>query len=402
MIGFIIGLLVGLALGVIGAWFWLRAQHAARIAAADTERDLLRERVIDLESALSDDQQTAAVLAPLSAALTRVERQVATLERDRVEQFGELGSRLAEVGRVTGELHRETGQLAGALRSSSTSGAWGEVQLRRVLEHAGMLARCDFDEQVSAVSRHDQQVRPDVVVHLPGERVLVIDSKAPVRAFLDAQGADVSAPQRDSLLSAHAKALQGHVDALAAKEYWSAFDDTPQMVLCFVPADAMLSAALRQDPSLLDRAMARKVVLVSPSSLLAVLRTTSYAWQQDSLVRGAQDLLRLGQTLYERLGTMGRHTSKLGQTLTRSVEAYNAMVGTLESRVLVTARQLHELGVAPDAPADPIAPVHSAPRPLTARELIDALDDDVARPALDLEAPSERHEDPGISDGRLA
>lgn len=402
MIGFIIGLLVGLALGVIGAGFWLRAQHAARIAAADTERDLLRERVIDLESALSDDQQTAAVLAPLSAALTRVERQVATLERDRVEQFGELGSRLAEVGRVTGELHRETGQLAGALRSSSTSGAWGEVQLRRVLEHAGMLERCDFDEQVSAVSRHDQRVRPDVVVHLPGERVLVIDSKAPVRAFLDAQGADVSAPQRDSLLSAHAKALQGHVDALAAKEYWSAFDDTPQMVLCFVPADAMLSAALRQDPSLLDRAMARKVVLVSPSSLLAVLRTTSYAWQQDSLVRGAQDLLRLGQTLYERLGTMGRHTSKLGQTLTRSVEAYNAMVGTLESRVLVTARQLHELGVAPDAPADPIAPVHSAPRPLTARELIDALDDDVARPTLDLEAPSERHEDPAISDGRLA
>ncbi|WP_265446011.1 DNA recombination protein RmuC [Flexivirga meconopsidis] len=383
MIAFLLGLAVGLFVAGGLCWLLLRQVYAARSVAVSTERDLLRERVVDLESAVADDQQTAAVLAPLGAALDRVERQVATLERDRVEQFGELGERLAEVGRVTGQLHRETSGLAGALRSSSTSGTWGEVQLRRVLEHAGMLPHCDFDEQVSAVSRHDARVRPDVLVRLPGDRVLVVDSKAPVRKFLDAQAADLPPAERDELLDDHARALVRHVDGLAAKDYWSAFVDTPQMVVCFLPADAMLAAALRQDPSLLDRAMARKVVLVSPGSLLALLRTTAYAWQQDSLVRGTRELLALGQQLYERLGTLGRHTTALGQSLTKSVEAYNAMVGALESRVFVAARKLHALGVVTDAPAAPVAPVDKATRPLTAQELIDALDEDVARPMLD-------------------
>lgn len=402
MTGFVIGVLVGVVLAAGLTWALLRQTYAARRASLATERDLLRERVIDLESAVADDQQTAAVLGPLSATLGRVEKQVATLERDRVEQYGELGERLAEVGRVTGALHQETTQLAGALRATSTGGTWGEVQLRRVLEHSGMLAHCDFEEQVTAVSRHDARIRPDVVVRLPADRVLVIDSKAPTRAFLDAQADGVSSQDRDRLLAQHAKALVRHVDSLAAKAYWSAFEQSPQLVVCFVPADAMLAAALRQDPSLLDRAMARNVVPVSPSTLLALLRTSAAAWQQDSLARGARELLALGQTLYDRLGTMSRHTSRVGQSLTRSVEAYNAMVGTLESRVLVTARQMHALGLAQDGPPEELSVIETATRPLTAHELIDALDEEVARPTLEFHATAEaaaRHETgPGVQE----
>lgn len=396
------GALVGALLAAAATWLLLRQSYAAGRASLSTERDLLRERVIDLESTVADDQQTAAVLGPLSAMLGRVEKQVATLERDRVEQYGELGERLAEVGRVTGALHQETTQLAGALRATSTGGTWGEVQLRRVLEHAGMLAHCDFEEQVTAVSRHDARVRPDVVVRLPGDRVLVIDAKAPARAFLDSQAEGLAPQDRDRLLEQHAKALVRHVDSLAAKAYWSAFEQSPQLVVCFVPADAMLAAALRQDPSLLDRAMSRKVVPVSPSTLLALLRTSAAAWQQDSLARGARELLTLGQTLYDRLGTMSRHTARVGQSLTRSVEAYNAMIGTLESRVLVTARQMHALGLAQDAPPEQLRPIETPARPLTAHELIDALDEDVARPTLDLDVA--RGTDPiaGEADARDA
>lgn len=396
MTGFLIGVVVGVVLAAVVTWAFLRQAYAARDASLATERALLRERVIDLESAVADDQQTAAVLAPLSATLGRVEQQVATLERDRVQQFGELGERLAEVGRVTGALHQETTQLAGALRATSTGGTWGEVQLRRVLEHSGMLAHCDFEEQVTAVSRHDARVRPDVVLRLPGDRVLVIDSKAPARAFLDAQADGLPPDERDELLEQHAKALGRHVDSLAAKAYWSAFEQSPQLVVCFLPADAMLAAALRQDPSLLDRAMGRKVVPASPSTLLALLRTSAAAWQQDSLARGARELLTLGQTLYERLGTMSRHTARVGQSLTRSVEAYNAMIGTLESRVLVTARQLHALGLAQDTPPPELPAIDVGARPLTAHELIDALDEQVARPALEFDAGAPRNSRPPV------
>ena len=377
----------GLLIGALTCFLALRTAYVGRLTSAITERTLLRERVTNLESAVSDDQQTAAVLTPIGATLERVERQVSTLERDRVEQFGELGARLSEVDRTTQGLHQQTSQLAGALRSSSTSGMWGEVQLRRILEHSGMLPHCDFDEQVSAVSQLDARVRPDVLVRLPGDRVLVVDSKAPIRKFLDAQGTEVSPHQRDCLLTEHAAALVRHVDSLAAKDYWSAFNQTPEMVVCFLPSDAILGAALRQDPGLLDRAMQRKVVLASPSTLLALLRTTAYTWQQDNLVRGARELLILGRTLYKRLATLSRHTTKLGGSLTRSVEAYNAMIGALESRVLVTARQMHALGLATDEPPT-LAPVEASSRPLTAQELIDTLSEDVTRSTLEFDCPA--------------
>ena len=376
------GLLVGVAVAVMLS----RLVHAARTAAVVAERDLLRERVLDLETSLAEDMETAALLAPLKDALLRVEHHVGSLERDRMEQFGSLRALLARVEGETQHLGRQTASLAGSLRSSTVRGAWGEVQLRRVLEASGMLARCDFDEQVAGVSAHDRGVRPDVVVRLPGHKVLVVDAKAPMTAFLDAQADDLPDDERSELLVAHAVALERHVAGLAAKEYWSAFREGPEMVVCFVPSDAMLGAALAARPGLHEQALSQRVVLVGPGALLALLRTVAFTWQQDSLSVSARELLDLGRDLHRRLATLGAHTAKVGRSLQSSVEAYNAMVGALESRVMVSARRMHDLDlVGDDIPV--LTPVETAPRPLTSQELIDAATAEEARPdlLLDLE-----------------
>jgi DNA recombination protein RmuC len=375
--------LVGVLVGAVVAWFVARVLFVGRSAALSTERDLMRERVIDLEAAISDDAQTATILAPLRDALVRVERQVGTLERDRVEQYSQVSVQLADVTTSTNALRSQTASLVGSLNASTIRGNWGEVQLRRVLEHAGMLARCDFEEQVSAVSSHERGVRPDVVVRLPGDKCLVIDAKAPLTAFLSAQADGIETAERSRLLAAHATSLRGHVDSLATKAYWSAFTNTPEMVVCFIPGDAILAAALAADPALFEYAQVRRVVLASPGTLLALLRTVAFTWQQDALAANAQLLLKLGNELYSRLGTLGSHATRMGASLQKSVESYNALIGALESRVMVTARKMHELGLA-ETPLPETGPVETAPRPLTATELIAALDPEVARPKLDL------------------
>ena len=246
---------------------------------------------------------------------------------------------------------------------------WGETQLRRVVEHAGMLARVDFTEQASAPTPDGGTARPDLVVHLPGGKQLVVDAKAPLTAFLDASAADDDS-ERSRLLRAHAKALRGHVDVLAGRAYWRAFTPTPEMVVCFVPGDAILASALDADPGLHDAAMAQRVVLASPATLLALLRTVAFTWQQDALSGNARALFEVGRELYSRLATLGQHSAKLGRTLHRAVEDYNALVGTLERRVLVTARRMNDLDLT-DEPLDPVEPLESVPRPLTAVELLD-------------------------------
>jgi DNA recombination protein RmuC len=380
---------LGLLTGALVAWLVARVLFAGRSAALSTERDLLRERVSNLEASIGDDAQTASLLAPLRDALVRVERQVGTLERDRVEQFSQVSVQLADVTTSTDALRSQTASLAGSLNASSVRGNWGEVQLRRVLEHAGMLARCDFEEQVSAVSSDDRGVRPDVVVRLPGDKCLVVDAKAPMAAFLGAQADGIDSAERSRLLASHASSLRGHVDSLAAKAYWSAFTNTPEMVVCFIPGEAILAAALAADPCLFEYAQARRVILASPGTLLALLRTVAFTWQQDALTANAQLLLKLGSELYSRLGTLGSHATRMGASLQKSVESYNALVGALESRVLVTARKMHELGLAQTALPE-TGPVETASRPLTAAELIAGLDSavldsEVARPELDLE-----------------
>jgi DNA recombination protein RmuC len=366
------GLVVGLVLGGFIAFLWVRGSLLSRATAAEAERDLLRVRLEDLELARAESADAAALLAPLRDTIGRVERQVGALERDRVEQFGELGERLTAVSRSTESLRSETATLATALSASSVRGAWGEVQLRRVLELSGLLARCDFDEQVTRTSRHGATVRPDAVINLPGGRHVVVDSKAPMSHFLQAQAEMVGAQERAELLGAHATALRRHVDSLAGKAYWSAFTRSPEVVVCFVPGEAILGAALADDPGLYEYALGRKVVLASPGTLFAVLRTIGAVWQQDALEQSARDLLALGQDLHVRLSTLGTHVTSMGQSLARSVEHYNRFVGTLESRVLVTARRLHELGIAQE-PAAGLDPLESGPRALSAPELLDNL-----------------------------
>jgi DNA recombination protein RmuC len=376
-------LIAGLVVGSAGGVLAMRHLGLVQAAGVRVERDLLRERVVDLEAALSDDAQTASALGPLRDALGRVEQQVGTLERDRTHQFAALEQVMAQVQASTTALGRQTQSLAGSLNASTVRGAWGEVQLRRVLEHAGLLARCDFDEQVCRVSRHQRQVRPDVVVRLPGDKYLVVDAKAPMTAFLKAQADDLSADERGQLLREHSTHLKGHVRSLAHKEYWSAFDASPEMVVCFVPSEAMLSAALAADPSLHEDAMARRVVLVGPGALMALLRTVAFTWQQDALTSNARELMAVGRELYDRLGTLGEHTARMGGALQRSVEAYNQLVGALESRVLVSARRMHDLDIV-EAQLPVPRPVEVGPRVLTAMELIEAATADEARPQLEL------------------
>lgn len=385
----VVALLTGAAVGSAATWLVLRGAgrvSATQAAALAVERDLLRERIVDLEAAVADDARTAGALLPLREALRRVEGQVGALERDRTHQYASLTTAMTEVRAATADLGRQTQSLAGSLNASSVRGAWGEVQLRRVLEHAGLLARCDFDEQVCRVSRHERQVRPDVVVRLPGSKFLVVDAKSPMTAFLQAQSEDLDPADRRRLLAAHAAALAAHATSLAAKDYWSAFENAPEMVVCFVPSEAMLSAALAADPSLHETAMARRVVLVGPGALLALLRTVAFTWQQDALTANARELLGLGRELYARLATLGTHVQRMGGALTRSVETYNQLVGALESRVLVTARRMHDLDLVENVLASPVA-LESGPRVLTALELIDAATAEDARAELEFDVP---------------
>ncbi len=377
------GLLVGALLGGLVAWLVARAE----VAGLRAERDGLRERLDDLESAADDDDRTAAALAPLGETLRRVSSKVEQLERDRVSQFASVRDALGRVEDSTQRVGREASSLASSLRVSSVRGAWGEVQLRRVLEVSGMLARSDFDEQARGATSAGREVRPDVVVHLPGGKHLVVDAKAPMSHWLQAQAEDIDPGEHDRLLEAHAASLRAHVSTLASKAYWSAFEPSPEMVVCFVPSDATLAVALSRAPGLHEEAMAERVVLASPGTLLALLRTVAYAWQQDAVTRDAQELLTVGRELYARLGTLGDHATRMGRSLQRSVEDYNRLVGSLESRVLVSARRMGEIGLSTD-PIEEVPAVTTTPRPLTAPELLDVVADE--RAELDLEGLSPR------------
>lgn len=364
---FVLGLLVGAGL----LWLPARALLISRTAALRAQRDLLRDRVTDLEAAAGQDRELAATLGPLAATLSRMEGQVSALERDRVDQYARLEAQLGAV-RADGEsLRAQTSALAGALRSSTSRGSWGEVQLRRVVEHAGMLHRVDFTAQVVASRPDGSGVRPDLVVHLPGGKNVVVDAKAPLAAFLEASEAPDDPQRQAAAAAAHARAVRAHVDVLAGKEYWTAFDPSPEVVVCFVPGEAFLAAACAADPTLLEYAMSRRVVLATPTTLLALLRTVALTWQTDALSGNARELFAVGRELYARLGTLGSHTGRLGRSLQRAVEDYNAVVGTLERRVLVTARRMRDLDVTDLDLPEPEILDEVAPRPLTAVELLD-------------------------------
>ncbi|MDQ0755612.1 DNA recombination protein RmuC [Arthrobacter sp. B3I4] len=350
------------------------SQVSAQFAAADAERRLLAAQNRELGDARAQDGSVLRALAPVAEKLTAVQQQVSLLERDRLEQYGQLAQQLQEARLSDEQLLRSTHALESALRSNSARGQWGEVQLRRVVEAAGMLRHVDFHEQLhSSGSGSENAVRPDLVVQLPGAKQLVVDAKVPLTAYLEAQelGAAGRSPgqgaaNQQSLLVAHAKALKAHVDALSNKKYWDIPGNAPELVICFLPAESILAAALTADSALLDYALSKNVVLASPGTLLAVLKSVAFTWRQDVLTDSARELFELAQQLYERMGTLGENVSKLGSSLKTSVDRYNSLVGTLEARVLPTARKLNALDAA--GLASPVV-VEVTPRSVAAPEL---------------------------------
>jgi DNA recombination protein RmuC len=329
----------------------------AQFAAADAERRLLSMQNRELGESRSQDGNVLRALAPVAEKLTAVQQQVALLERDRLEQYGQLAQQLQEARLSDAQLIRSTHALESALRSNSARGQWGEVQLRRVVEASGMLKHVDFLEQVHSAGG-DSTIRPDLVVQLPGQKQLVVDAKVPLSSYLEAQelgsgsgfeqstanghGARGHASQQ-ALLAAHAKALRAHVDALSNKKYWDIPGNSPELVVCFLPAESILAAALMADATLLDHALSRNVVLASPSTLLAVLKSVAFTWRQDVLTDNARELFDLARQLYERMGTLGENVGKLGSSLKSSVDRYNSLIGTLEARILPTARKLNAM-----------------------------------------------------------
>ncbi|GIJ77384.1 DNA recombination protein RmuC [Micromonospora phaseoli] len=371
--------------GAIG-WFAARSRAATEIARLDATLRATREgegrleqsmRALNYEATAQSQEAVARAVAPLHETLRRYEQRVSELERDRVDAYAELREQVRSMSVVSGELRTETKQLVAALRAPQVRGRWGEHQLRRIVEAAGMLEHCDFSEQVTATI-DDQTVRPDLVVRLHGGRSVVVDAKAPFDAYLTAMEAR-DERGRDAQLDMHAKHLRAHVDALAAKSYWAAFESTPEFVVLFVPADTFLDVALQRDPTLLEHAFARNVVLATPATLVALLRTVAWSWRQEHLARNAVAVHSLARELYGRLSTLGDHVGKLGASLGGAVTAYNRALGSLEARVLVSARKLAELGVSDQELTTP-GQVELAPRQPQAPELLaDSTSDDRTR-----------------------
>lgn len=310
---------------------------------------------------------TESVVAPVQQSLTALTTQLAGLERHEASWQAQLKQQVESV-RVSGEeLRAETQTLSEALRRPQVRGHWGEMQLRRTLELAGLTRRCTFEEQVTTHTGTGV-LRPDAVVSMAGGKVVVIDSKTPLDAFLSAGNARTDT-ERTAHQRRHAAQVRHHMESLAAKTYWRQFPDAPEFVVMFLPGEAIFAQALDIDPGLLDDAARKGVMLATPTTLIAMLKTIGYAWSQEAVAENARAIHRTATDLYDRLIVAGRHLDKVGRSLSTAVSSYNAFVGSLESRVFVSARRLHDLDVGAESPAVPL-PVSEGPRPLTAQELV--------------------------------
>jgi DNA recombination protein RmuC len=340
------------------------------------------------------EQAVLRALAPVHETLQSMQSKVDDLERDRHAQFGTLAEQLRQAQQSGEALRATTESLAGALRSGSTRGVWGETQLRRVVEAAGLTRYIDFDTQTSITSDAGAG-RPDMVIRLPGDKAIAVDAKVPLEAYLEASAIPLTAlgaegARRKSLLEKHVKAVRAHIDALARKTYWAGLASSPEFVVCFVPSESLLAAALEEDPSLLDYAFGKRVALASPVNLWAVLKTVAYTWTQQDVSQEARALFELGNELYERLGKLAGHADDLRRAIERTVDSYNRFAGSLESRVLVTARRFPGIDQTKlDALAAPTI-VEKSPRRLTAPELLDGTLDLEDRPGgrTDAEGPA--------------
>lgn len=319
---------------------------------------------------LGEVEARAAEQALVRQGLQQLHQQMRELQDHRVSWQAQLAQQVADVRHSTDLLRRETTSLSQALRRPQVRGRWGELHLRKAVELAGLVERCDFDEQVSVRGMEggeEVRLRPDLVVNLAGGKHVVVDAKVPLDAFLDATEAPDD-EARAAHLSRHSRQFRQHVDVLAGKAYWRSLPATPEFVVLFVPGESFLSAALESDPSLIEYAADRQVILATPTTVIALLRTVAHAWTQEALAEKARDIHRLGRELHQRLGTLGAHLSKVGRALESAVVSYNQAVGSWESRVLVSARRFSEMEIGEDELPAPHL-VESAPRTPSASEL---------------------------------
>ncbi len=337
-----------------------KAAQSALKANNELAGQLIDERSRTLE------EQTKNLLQPVTEQMDQLKTSVGDLKSSYEKNKGSFEALNENLMHQITELNTRTGALAGALKSPSARGAWGENQLRNIIDLSGMASFCDFSEQ-SSVSSNDGLLRPDLTVRLPNGAFLVVDSKVPLSAYLRMQELDDSVA-REAELKSHVKALQDHVKALADKRYWALFDDAPDFVVMFVPGESFLADALRAEPALVDEAMRQRVVIASPMSLMALLLTIARGWQTTQLAENAKKVEEHGRELHHRVGTTLTAMAKTGRGLESATKAYNEMVGSVESRVLPTLRRFSELGVSSDELPE-VRPVESAARTITANEL---------------------------------
>ena len=369
----LVGLLLGLALGSLVMWLVMRSKvtaTAARMEERDRSLAAAEEKFRGIFASLSQDalvrnneaflDLATQKLQPVSRSLEVVQERMRQIEGERKEAYGALRQAVDGMATVQQRLQEETGNLVKALRQPQLRGRWGEIQLRRVVELAGMQQHCDFVEQ-KTVDGESGRLRPDLLVHLPGGKLIVVDSKAPLNAYLEALEAKDDAT-RDAALDRHARQVRQHISQLSEKAYWEQFDESPEVVVLFLPGEVFFSAAVQRDPQLIDDGFQQRVILASPTTLMSLLKAAYYGWQQERVSESAREVSELGRQLYDRIRSMAEHFAGVGSHLAKAVDQYNHAIGSLEARVLVSARHFREMEAATPAEIALLQPVEVVPR----------------------------------------
>jgi len=407
MVADILYLLTGLALGGVLVWLLLRARitilnervdnkeqqltllndaqqklsHAFQALSAEALRSNNRA-FLELANASLEKYQEGArsdlerrqqaiteLVKPVRESLQRVDARIQEMETSRAGAYASLTEQVRSLLDTQNQLRSETSKLVNALRTPGVRGRWGEIQLKRVVEMAGMLEHCDFYSQES-VSTEDGRLRPDLLVRLPAAKTIIVDAKAPLDAFLQALDADGDDARKEKMRD-HARQIRIHIATLSRKSYWEQFEPTPEFVVLFLPGENFFSAALEHDPGLIEAGVDKQIILATPTTLIALLRAVAYGWRQETLAQNAREISELGRELYKRLSDTGAHWIKLGKSLDNAVEAYNKAVGSLETRVMVTARKFKELETtAAFIEVEPLVPLDHSTRAIQAPELL--------------------------------